>query len=81
MNNSKNTQSTDEVRGNETDMESNLRIGVFAGSIVIIMGVLVLLSIFISDMPTGYPVDPVSLNLIGGGLYIGIGSYLIIRSK
>ncbi len=60
--------------------EYDLPVELFAGSVILIMGVLVLVTPLIADMPADVPWDPVLINGLSGGIYVLVGAYFIRRA-
>lgn len=65
---------TNEAPG-ENDYE--LPVELFAGTVILIMGVLVLVTPLITDMPTDLPWDPILINVTSGAIYMAAGAYFI----
>lgn len=87
MNNESNTTTTDASGSDPTTNEASsgseyeLPVNLFAGSVILIMGVLVLVTPLITSMPTDVPWDPVLINATSGVIYVLVGAYFIRRSR
>lgn len=86
MDNKSNTTTADVSANDETndafdESEYDLPVELFAGSVILIMGVLVLLTPLIADMPANMPWDPVLINGLSGGIYVLVGAYFIRRAE
>ncbi|RRJ31401.1 hypothetical protein [Halocatena pleomorpha] len=72
---------TDDQTSKASDQnEYDLPVELFAGSVIFIMGVLVLVTPLITEMPADTPWDPVLINGISGGIYVLTGVYFIRRA-
>lgn len=63
-----------------SENEYDLPVELFAGSVILIMGVLVLVTPLTTDMPANLPWDPLFINILSGGLYVLIGFFFLWRS-
>lgn len=63
------------------ESEYDLPVDLFAGTVILIMGVLVLVTPLITDMPTDTPWDPVLINVSSGAIYVLAGAYFIRRAE
>ena len=70
---------TDESGTPET--EYDLPVELFAGAVVIVMGILVLATPLITEMPSNWVWDPLLMNLISGSIYVIAGLFLIYRAR
>lgn len=68
---------TDEV---SDDSEYDLPVELFAGSVILILGVLVLVTPLITEMPTDIPWNPTLINVTSGAIYVLAGAYFIRRA-
>lgn len=86
MSNKPSTTTVDEPSENyemtETSDESNydLPVELFAGLVILTMGLLVVVTPLITEMPNDVPWNPVLLNVTSGALYIVVGAYFVRRS-
>lgn len=84
MDNNKTTtadvSTNDETRKASDHGDYDLPVELFAGSVILIMGVLVLVTPLIADMPADVPWDPVLINGLSGGIYVLVGAYFIRRA-
>ena len=53
---------------------------IFIGSMVSIMGVLVVVTPLVSDMPEDHPWNPVLIDVLVGALYLIIGGFVLYRA-
>lgn len=53
----------------------------FIGSLVSIIGLLVLITPLVSSMPEDYPWNPVLVDVLVGALYLIIGGYVLFRAR
>ncbi|QRV17648.1 hypothetical protein JMJ58_22845 (plasmid) [Haloterrigena salifodinae] len=60
--------------------EYDLPIDLYAGAIILIMGVLVLVTPLFTDMLSDAPWRPTSMNLISGTIYVLVGLVLLRRA-
>lgn len=60
--------------------EYDLPVELFAGSVILIMGMLVLVTPLVAEMPTDAPWNPVLINGLSGGIYVLVGAYFIRRA-
>lgn len=87
MNNKPNTTTADvttsDTQTNKASEESEyeLPVELFAGSVIIVMGVLVLITPLITAMPTDIPWDPVLINMFSGSIYVLVGAYFVQRAN
>lgn len=63
-----------------SENEYDLPVELFAGSVILIMGVLVLVTPLTTDMPADLPWNPLLINILSGGLYVLIGFFFLWRS-
>lgn len=54
---------------------------VFIGSLVSIIGALVVVTPLISDMPEEHPWNPVLIDVLVGALYLIIGGFVLYRAR
>jgi len=60
--------------------EYNVATEIFIGAMLTIIGVLVLITPVVSEMPRDLPVDPVLLDVVIGLLYLAIGTGVFGRA-
>lgn len=63
------------------ESEYDLPVELFAGSVIFVMGVLVLVTPLITEMPADTPWDPVLINVSSGAIYMLVGAYFIRRAE
>lgn len=63
-----------------SETEYDLPVELFAGSVILIMGVLVLVTPLTTDMPADLPWNPLLINILSGGIYVLIGLFFLWRS-
>lgn len=61
------------------ESEYDLPIELYAGTVILIIGVLVAITPFTAEMPTDWVWDPVMMNTISGAIYITAGVFLLHR--
>ncbi|UPM45025.1 hypothetical protein [Halocatena salina] len=71
---------TDESDAASDTNEYELPVELFAGSVILTMGVLVLVTPLITTMPSDVPWDPVFVNVTSGAIYVLCGMYLVHRA-
>ena len=81
MSKSTTSEAGSSINSTNEQTEYDLPVELFAGSVVIIMGVLVLLTPLITTIPQDYVWNPALMDLVSGAIYIIIGVYLLIRSR
>lgn len=69
------------TRNGDEQNHYDLPVELFAGTVVTTMGILVVLTPLIANMPRDYVWNPVLMDLLSGAIYIVIGIYLLIRSR
>lgn len=62
------------------DKEYNLPVELFAGIVIFIMGLLVLITPLIYEMPTDLVWDPILINVASGTIYLLVGAFFVYRS-
>lgn len=60
--------------------EYDLPIDLYAGVIIAIMGILVLVTPLLTEMPADAPWNPTLMNLISGAIYLIVGLGLLLRA-
>ncbi|WP_101295903.1 hypothetical protein [Halegenticoccus soli] len=76
----KDGQASDLSTIQKTDDEYDLPIELFAGTIILTMGILVLVTPIVTEMPTDSPWNPTAMNVITGGIYLLIGAGFLRRA-
>ena len=62
------------------DDDYDLPVELFAGIVILIMGVLVLITPLVTEMPSEFVWDPTLINGISGAIYLVVGAYFIRRA-
>ncbi|WP_227379388.1 hypothetical protein [Haladaptatus halobius] len=75
------TSSEQQATETTTSDSYDLPVSLFAGIVILIMGILVIITPLFAAMPTNSAWDPVLMNLISGSLYVIVGAYFIWRGK
>ncbi|WP_121741490.1 hypothetical protein [Natronorubrum halophilum] len=58
----------------------DLPIDLYAGTIIAIMGLLVLITPLVAEMPSDAPWNPMAMNLISGAIYVVVALALLVRA-
>jgi hypothetical protein len=61
------------------DSEYDLPIQLFAGTVIAIMGLLVLATPLVTAMPSDHVLDPTAMNVVSGGIYVAVGVFFAYR--
>ena len=62
------------------DNDYDLPVELFAGIVILIMGVLILITPLVTEMPSDFVWNPTLINGISGAIYLVVGAYFIRRA-
>jgi uncharacterized membrane protein HdeD (DUF308 family) len=62
-------------------LEYDVASEIFIGSMVLIMGALIFITLLVTDMPEEHPWNPVVMNVLTGSIYLVIGGFVLYRAR
>lgn len=71
----------DRATERDDEDEYDLPIELFAGTVILIMGILVVLTPLTTEMPGDWVWSPTAMNAFGGTIYIVVGGFLLYRHR
>ncbi|WP_129115351.1 hypothetical protein [Halegenticoccus tardaugens] len=77
----KDVSTEDRVTTERPDEGYDLPIDLFAGVVIVAMGILVLVTPLITAMPADAPWNPTAMNIISGSIYLLIGMGFLYRAR